>query len=188
MSENTKQKGKSPFADILPMIIGEAIVAGLVCLGFLIVHLLGYFDIAEYYKVPLGALLGSVVIIANHVWLVLSVDKQIKKFIDNRPSGEMSDEDIELYAKKQSTSIQNAMRVSFMIRTVSVMLTLIIAFLVDWFNPIATAIPMFAFRFILSVVDKLMKRHEKAPDPAKFIKYDFEDENKDDIKEEKEDK
>ena len=30
--------------------------------------------------------------------------------------------------------------------------------------------------------------YEKAPDPAKFIKYDFEDENKDDIKEEKEDK
>ena len=167
------------------MIVGEAIVAGLVCLGFLIVHLLGYFDIAEYYKVPLGALLGAVVIIANHVWLVLSVDKQIKKFIDNRPSGEMSDEEIELYAKKQSTSIQNAMRVSFMIRTVSVMLTLIIAFVAV--NPIATAIPMFAFLFILSVVDRLMKRHEKAPDPSKFIKYDFEDENKDETKEEKED-
>ena len=55
------------------------------------------------------------------------------------------------------------------------------------FNPIAAAIPMFAFRPLISLVDRQMRKHDKTPDPSKFIKYDDEEE-KDKENEEKEDK
>lgn len=184
MTNNNKKS--SPLRDLMPLITGEAVVVALVCIGFIAVHFLGLYDFKL--SAVLGALLGAAVIIANHAVLIFSVDKEINKFIENRPSGEMSEEEIQAYAKKQSASIQNAMKLSFVLRTVSMLLTLVVAFLIpNMFNPIATAIPMFAFRPLLSIVDRQMRKHDKTPDPSKFIKYDDEEE-KDKEKEEKEDK
>ena len=185
MTNNKKKNTTSPLRDLMPLITGEAAVVALVCIGFIIVHFLGLYDLKL--SAIFGALLGAAVIIINHAVLIFSVDRQINKFIDNRPSGEMSDEEITLYAKKQSMSIQNAMRVSFAVRTLSMLVTLVVAFFIpNLFNPIATAIPMFAFRPLLSLVDRQMRKYDKTPDPSKFIKYDDEEE-KDKENEEKED-
>ena len=167
--------------DILPMLIGEAIVAALVCIGFGLLDLLGIYQ-SDLGKVVLGAVLGAAVIVVNHLALVLSVDKEIQKFIELRGSTEMSEEEAELFTKKHSTSIQGAMKLSFIIRTISILAVLIIAFITKWFNPIATAIPMFAFRTIITVVDGIMKKYDKKPDPSKFIRYD--DEEKEEKEEE----
>lgn len=157
------------------MIVGEAVVVALVCLGFGIIHFTGLYDFN--YRVVLGAVLGAVVIIINHALLILAVDREIKKFIKNRPEGEMSEEELQLYTKKQSTSIQGAMRISSMIRTASILVMLVIAFITKWFNPIATAIPMLAFRIIITVSELIRSRNNPKPDPSKFIKYEDEDEN-----------
>lgn len=172
---NNEQNKKSVMHDILPMLIGEVIVATLVCLGFAIADILGLYH-TDFGKVILGAALGAGVIVVNHLSLVLSVDKQIKIFIEQRGDQEMSEEEIELFTKKHSASIQGAMKVSFIIRTLSIFAVLIVAFVTKWFNPIATAIPMFAFRTIITVTDGIMKKYDKKPDPSKFIRYDDEDE------------
>ena len=183
MTNNKNKKTSSPLIDLVPLITGEAVVVALVCIGFIVVHFLGFYTLRL--SSVFGALLGAAVILINHGVLVFSVDKQINRFIENRPTGEMSDEEITLYAKKQSVSIQNAMKTSFALRTVSMLATLVVAFLIpNLFNPIAAAIPMFALRPLISLVDRQMRKHDKTPDPSKFIKYDDEE----DKKEEKEDK
>lgn len=183
---NNNRKTTSPLFDLIPLITGEAVVVALTCVGFIIVHFLGLYELRL--SSVLGALLGAAVILINHAVLIFSVDKQINRFIENRPSGEMSDEEIQAYAKKQSMSISNAMKTSFALRTISMLATLVVAFLIpNMFNPIAAAIPMFAFRPLLSVVDRQMRKYDKKPDPSKFIKYDDEEE-KDKENEEKEDK
>lgn len=178
---NNNKKTKSPFLDLVPTIVGEAVVVALVCLGFGIIHFAGLYDFS--YRVVLGAALGAVVIIINHMLLVFAVDREIKKFIENRPEGEMSDEEIKLYTKKQTASVQNAMKISTITRTVSMLVMLVIAFITGWFNPIAAAIPMLAFNVILIVTELIKSRKNPKPDPSKFIKYDDEDKNS----EEKED-
>lgn len=158
--------------DLLPMIIGEAAVVLLTCAGFVLLDLLSitHFD----YRVILGALLGAVVIIVNHAWLIHSVDREINRYISIRGDKEMSEEEADAFTNKYSASIQNAMKSSFIIRTISMFAALVVAFLLKdaAFNPIATAIPLFAFRPLLSVVDAYMKKFDKTPDPSKFIQYE----------------
>lgn len=185
MSESQFTKPNNPLKDILPMVIAEIITAVLVCIGGVLLDFLGIIkDYSFDYSVISGAVLGAAVIVINYVVLITSVDKEIKKFIDNRPEGEMSEEDIQLYTKKQTVSVQNAIKISSTIRLLSMVATLVLAFITGWFNPVAAAIPMFAFRINLTVVELIKSKSYPKPDPAKFIKYDFEDENKDEKEDE----
>lgn len=175
MNKDKKASESSPLNDLLPIVIGEAIVAVVVCLGF------GLLDFLELYsfdfRIVLGAILGVVVIVANHVMLIFAVDREIKKFIDNRPEGDMRDEDAQLFAKKKVSAIQNAMKKSSLTRNASMLVVLVIAFITKWFDPIATAIPMLAFRFVLTATELIKSKNNPKPDPSKFIKYEDEGEN-----------
>ena len=163
------------------MMLGEIIVVALVCLVFLILDKAGLaaFDTS----VILGAILGAAIILINYTILIISVDVQINKFVESRGDAEMSEEEIAAFSKKGSASVQNAIKISMFLRTGSMLLALVLAFLTGWFNLFATAIPLFAFRPLLTVVNLLQSRNEPAPDPSKFIRYDDED---DEINEEKE--
>ncbi len=171
-----QNKKDNPLLDLLPLFIGEAIVAVGTCLVYVALHFLGLYTFS--YNVITGALLGALVILVNHSVLTLSVDREINKYMEIRGSGEMSEEEIEAFTKKHSAAIQNTMKVSFMVRTFSILGVLVLAFITGWFDPIAAAIPMFAFRPILSVIDIMRKNKESAPDPSKFVKYDFEEEDR----------
>lgn len=175
MNKDKKNSGNSPFSDLLPMIIGEVTVAALVCVGFGILHLLGLYSFD--FSIVLGALLGAAVIIVNHAMLVLAVDREIKKFIKSRPEGDMSDEDAQLFAKKKVAAVQNAMKKSSLTRNASMLVVLVIAFITKLFNPIATAIPMLAFRFVLTATELIKSKKNPKPDPSKFIKYEEMDDN-----------
>lgn len=177
---NQPQEKKKLIKDIVPMMLGEIIIAGLVCLGFGILHFL---DIYEFnLTIVWGAILGAVVIIANYLALTISIDMQLKSFKKERGDKEMSEEEIHQFTKKGTSAMQKAIKLSMFLRTGSMMLALVLAFITGWFNPIATAIPMFAFRPLLTVVNLVFNKPDKAPDPSKFIKYDYDDE----INEEKE--
>lgn len=169
---------------MMPLIIGEVIAVALVIGGF---ALLGVANIyrADLGKVALGAALGAIIILANHLWLSFTVDKEIKKYLEIRGSGEMNDEEIEIFTKKHSAAIQGAMKLSSLIRTVSMLVMLVVAFITGWFNPIATAIPMLAFRFVISAAEVIKSKNNPKPDPSKFIKYEDGDENTDEEKEDK---
>ena len=67
----------------------------------------------------------------------------------------MDDEEAEQFAAENSMPIQNAIKTSYIIRTVTMIATLVVAFLLDWFNPLATAIPLLAFRPLLTVIEMI---------------------------------
>jgi hypothetical protein len=180
MTEN--KNNKSLLSDLLPIIIGEIIVAVLTCVGFILLKLVGIYT-TDLGKVAMGAMLGAMIIVVNHGWLSLTVDREIKKYLEIRGNKEMSEEEADLFTKKHSTAIQNAIKISSVIRTVLMLATLLIAFLTGWFNPIAAAIPMFAMRFVLMATELIKSKNNPKPDPAKFIKYEDADENTDDKKE-----
>ena len=73
----------------------------------------------------------------------------------------MSDEEAEKFAAENSMPIQNAIKTSFIVRTASMLATLVIAFLLDWFNPLATAIPLLAFRPLLSAIELIKGKAAK---------------------------
>ncbi len=167
-------KIKSLIKDLFPIALGELIVAALVCIGG---FLLSIADVIIFdYRIITGALLGAVVMSVNYAALIYNVDKQLRAFAEARGNKEMSEEEAEAYAKANSTPVQKALAFSTTMRTASMVVTLVIAFVLDCFNPIATAIPMFAFRFVLSAVELIRGRNRKAPDPTKFIKYDYDEE------------
>ncbi len=176
------EKKRSSLNEILIFAIGELAVAALTVGGFFLLELLGVTELD--FKVISGALLGCAVIVANYALLSLSVNNAVNKFIELRGSREMSEEEAQKFAAENSLQMQNAIKTSFIIRTVSMMATLVIAFLLtDWFNPLATAIPMFAFRPLLTVIEMIRSRNDKAPDPDKFIKYDYDDDKNDEEEE-----
>ena len=175
MTEQNNQKRR--FADdILPLAIGEAIVSVLTVLLCYLLSLTGriIFD----YRIILGALLGAAAVLLNHIFLIIKVDKEISKYFERRGDSEMSEEDEKRFAKENATIVQNSIRTSSMIRNVTMFAVLVLAFLLNVFNPIATAIPMFAFRPIISVAEMIKSKNNKTPDPSKFIKYDDDEENK----------
>ena len=176
-NDKNNKNNSSPLSDLLPIIIGEAIMAALTCLVFVVLDLSGIYRDFEYYKIILGAILGAIVIVVNHAVLIFSVDRKINKFVSEHPEGDMDDEAIAAITRKQTAEIQTAMKLSSMARTVSMLIVLVIAFITGWFSPIATAIPMLALRPILMVAELIKSKNNPKPDPSKFIKYEDEDEN-----------
>ena len=144
---------KLSIRDILFMAIGEAAVALLVVLAFLLLDGLGYYEFS--YRIITGALLGVVVTLFNYSFLIISVDHAINNFLDKRGSKEMDEEEADKFASENAMPVQNAIKTSFILRTVSMLVALVIAFLLDWFNPIATAIPLLAFRPLLTAIEMI---------------------------------
>ena len=78
--------------------------------------------------------------------------------------GEAEDEpdEAELFAAKYAMSVQNSVKVSYIIRTLSMLAALVVAFIIpDVFNVIATVIPMLCFRPILMLENYLRNRKAK---------------------------
>ena len=146
-------KKKLPLRDIAFMAIGEFAIALLVIVAFIIADAL---SLTEFeYRVITGALLGLTVTLLNYIFLILSVDKAVNDFMALRGNKEMDDEEAEKFASEHAMPVQNAIKISFITRTASMLVTLVVAFILDWFNPIATAIPLLAFRPLLTVIEMI---------------------------------
>ena len=140
---------------ILALATGEIIVSALVCVIYLI---LGKFD----YTVVTGSILGSIVTVANFAVLTFSVNRAVDRYLELRGSREMSDDEAEAFAKEHTMAVQNAATRSFILRTASMLATLVAAFLLtDFFAPLATAIPLLMFRPILYVLELIKSKGEK---------------------------
>ena len=140
---------------ILALATGEIIVSALVCVIYLI---LGKFD----YTVVTGSILGSIVTVANFAVLTFSVNRAVDRYLELRGSREMSEEEAEAFAKEHTVAVQNAATRSFILRTASMLATLVAAFLLtDLFAPLATAIPLLMFRPILYVLELIKSKGEK---------------------------
>ena len=135
------------FTEIFILTALEAVTALLVILGFWVADV--GFGIPFDYRVITGVLLGVLVTILNYAFLTISVNRAVNNFLALRGDKEMDDEEAAAFASEHSAPIQNAMKLSFIIRTLTMLVTLVVAFLLDVFSPIAAAIPLLAYRPLL---------------------------------------
>ena len=114
------------------------------------------------YKVITGVALGSAVAIFNFALLSVSVNRAVDKFMALRGDGEMTEEEADDFAAKHSGEIQNAQKVSYLIRTLTMLGSLVLAFLSEQFDVIATVIPLLCFQPVLIFSQQIkLKRGNK---------------------------
>ena len=157
------KKSKFPTSEVLTLLVGELAVAIITLAGYLIYDLFPDTDVT-YLHVLLGLALGVLVTTLNYMFMIISVDRAVKNFLELRGSREMTDEEAEKFTAEHQMGVQNAIKTSFIIRTVTMLAALVVAFLVDIFAPIATVIPLLAFRPIVTLAGRFSaKSGEKSP-------------------------
>ena len=150
-----KNNSKLPLFEIGLLAVGELIVSLIVTLGFLIAK---RFTIS----VVFGALLGSAVVVLNFLWLSVSVNRAVDRALSDRPEGELNDEQIESFSKEHTAAVQNAAKLSYIVRTASTLAALVLAFLLDGvFNVIATLIPLLMLSPILTIGEFIKRRFNR---------------------------
>ena len=158
------KKNKPKNYELVLLTAGELIVAALTVAVYFLVSLI-FTEVTFDYRVITGAALGAAVIILNFFFLSLSVNRAVDEFLTLRTSREMTDEEAEAFAAQHGMKIQNTIKTSFIIRTVTMLAALVVAFVVDVFNGIATAVPLLAFRPVLTVSSMLARKLTPAPAP-----------------------
>lgn len=136
------QNRNTIFKDLFALTVGEVIVSAATAAVFVLLN-------AFSYKVITGVILGSAVAIFNFILLSLSVNRAVDKFMALRGEGEMSEEEANDFAAKHSGEIQNAQKLSYLIRTFTMLGALVLAFISEQFDVIATVIPLLCFQPIL---------------------------------------
>lgn len=147
-----QKNNKLPWFEIGLIAAGELLVSLLIVAVFLIIRKFAW-------SVVFGATLGSAVVLLNFIWLSVSVNRAVDKALENRPEGELDDEAVEKFTLENTAAVQNAAKLSYIIRTLSTLATLVLAFLLgDVFNVIATVIPLVMLQPILTVGEFIKRR------------------------------
>ena len=154
MNEN-----KTSTKEILSLTFLEIAVAALTVIIYAVLDILGVASFS--WQVISGALLGVAVIVLNYLFLTLSLNRAIENYLSIRGEGEMDEEEAAKFAAENSMPIQNAIKTSFIIRTVTMLAALLIAFITGWFNPIATVAPLLAFRPLLHIMEIIKGKVKK---------------------------
>ncbi len=147
---------KDSMKDVTMLAVGEALLAGLVVLGTFVISL--FTDYIFDLSAMLGALLGALVTVLNFLFLTISVNRAVDSYLEVRGSREMTEEEAEKFTAENSMVIQNRIKTSFIIRTVSMLAALVVAFVTGLFDPICTAIPMLAFRPLIYILELLKRK------------------------------
>ena len=132
----------SVFGTLAALIVGELAVSAVTAGVFL---LLGHFS----YKVITGVALGTLVSVFNFIFLTVSVNRAVNEFVRLRGDTEMSEEEAEKFAAEHVGGIQNAQKLSYIVRTATMIGALVLAFISGQFHVLATVIPLLAFQPIL---------------------------------------
>lgn len=175
-------QNKLPKREITILALGEVIVGALISAIYL---LLGKFN----YTVPLGSILGGAVTVFNFVFLSIAVNKAIddamkayearqaeksaasneessiqntSEINENEDGVDPYDDDAAKFARENSAKITNAVKTSYLVRTASVVVTLVLAFITKQFNVLATVIPLLCMRPLLTVSEILRKKGGEA--------------------------
>jgi hypothetical protein len=143
-------KTKLPYYEIFSLIIGELAVSLITVAVYLIID---KFD----YKVISGVLLGSAVTVLNFLFLAISTTRAVNAFMLARGECEMTEEESAAFVAEHQAKIQNSIKLSYIIRTLSMLITLVLAFLLDFFAVVATVVPLLMFRPI-TMISALIKR------------------------------
>ncbi|MBO5906643.1 MAG: ATP synthase subunit I [Clostridia bacterium] len=151
-----------------PLLFGEAVAVALVVVGYAVAS--AFTEISMTGAV-LGALLGALVSVLNYFFLSLAVNRAVDGYLELRGTHEMTDEQAEKFTAEHSMRIQNALRTSFLARTVSIVAVLVLAFITEWFSPLATAIPLLLYRPILTVSEIIREKLQRAKSTKSAEKF-----------------
>ena len=141
------------------VLLGEVIISILIVAVYLVIK--QFSGGIVLYKVITGVTLGSLVTVLNFLFLSVSTNKVIDRFLLARGNAEMTEEEADAFAAKYQAELQNKAKLSYIIRTVTMLAALVVAFLVDQFAVIPTLIPLFMLRPIIMVRGLLGKRGDK---------------------------
>jgi len=151
------QNKKSTYRDIFILAVGEAIAAAAIIAVYALLDALGILDVFSY-KVITGALLGALVAVFNFAFLTVSVNRAVDKFMALRGDKEMDDEEAEKFAAEHVGEIQNAQKLSYIVRTFTMLGALVLAFLSKQFDVLATVIPLLLFQPILIISQNISRK------------------------------
>ena len=152
-AETDMQDKKSTYRDIFLLSLGEILAAIVTVAVYFFVYRAGF-----SYKVFTGAILGAAVAVFNFAFLTFSVNRAVDKFIALRGSGEMDDDEAEKFAAEHVGEIQNAQKLSDVIRTFTLLGSLVLAFISKQFDVIATVVPLLLFRPILIISQSIVRK------------------------------
>ena len=177
------KKNKFPVLETLLLLAIELLAGVIINVGAIILRL---FD----YTVILGTLLGTAVAVLNFVFLSIAVNRALDQVlegfkVDERKLDEALDkaiaegdtnssedcadgeDDDEIddaaarFAKENQMKVQNAVKLSYIVRTATIVATLIVALLTKQFNLATTLIPLLTFRAMLGVASAVAEKIRK---------------------------
>ncbi len=146
---------KMPFIETAIILLGELIVSLIVCGIYLLIQKFTY-------KVITGVALGTAVTVLNFFFLAYSTNKAFDEAAEARGTKELTEEEIEDFTEKQQARLNGTVKLSFIIRTVTMLLTLVLAFILEWFDVIATLVPLLMLRPIITVEALIRNRSKNA--------------------------
>lgn len=139
-----------PLFEAALILLGEIIVSLIVCGVYLILDKFSY-------KVITGAALGSVVTVANFLVLAITTGRAFDRAVEARGTREMTEEEADAFALEQQKEINNAVKLSFIIRNIVMLATLVVAFILDVFSVIATLVPLLMLKPII-IIETLIRQ------------------------------
>ena len=145
------KKTKLPYYEIFSLLLGEIIISLLICAVYLIID---RFD----YKVVTGVSLGTLVTMFNFLFLSISTTRAIDNFLLLRGDKEMTEEENAAFVSEHQAKIQNTIKVSYIIRTFTMLAALVVAFIIKHFDVIATLIPLLIYRPITMLAAFIKKK------------------------------
>ena len=149
------KKSNVPQFELVALITGEAIVAILTAVIYLVIDKFAF-------SVLTGLALGIAITVINFIILSVSAGRAIDRIMAQRPSGEMDEDAAAEFSAKNQAELQNAVKKSFIIRNILMIGTLVLAFLLKgWFDVVATVVPLLAYSPILSLSSLIKRRCEK---------------------------
>ena len=92
----------------------------------------------------------------------MGVNRAVNKYIEERGSKELDDEAAEKFAEDHKMDVQNAMMKSYIFRILLMLGSLALALWSGYFNVIATAIPLLAYRPVMYAVEFIKIKLGKA--------------------------
>ena len=175
------KKNKFPMLETLLLLAIELLAGVIINVSAIVLRL---FD----YTVILGTLLGTAVAVLNFVFLSIAVNRALDQVLDGfkvderkldealeraaadgegSEDGADGEDDDEIddaaarFAKENQMKVQNAVKLSYIVRTATIVATLIVALLTKQFNLTTTLIPLLTFRAMLGVASAVAEKIRK---------------------------
>ncbi len=133
-----------PMAEMTLMLLGEIAVSAITVLVFFLLDRLNY-------RVFTGLALGCAAVLFNFLFLSLTVNRAVDAIMAERGDAPMDDEAAAAFAEKHRAELHKKIQLSQTARTLAMMVVLILALVTDYFDVIATIIPLLSFRPLLNV-------------------------------------